>query len=82
MQIPGIKRPRFFLLSVLLGCYCMKRLFCRGKNLSAKALEHTAAKFSKGGINFTELEGLVVPLARWTDYDVIRITITAHHISP
>ena len=79
---PGIKMPRFFLLSVFLGCCCIYRLFCLGKDLSAKAHEHTAATFSKRGVSLTELEGLVIPLARWTDHNVIRITISAHIASP
>jgi hypothetical protein len=56
----------------------MQRLFCPGKGLSAKAPEHTIAKVNKRGIGFAEQIRLVVPLARRTDHDVLRIAIAAH----
>ena len=75
-----------YLLLATFGCgKCflkVHRLLSKGKDLSAEAPEYFTAKFSKRGIGFAKPVCLIVPLARRTDHDVLRITITAHIAAP
>lgn len=70
------------LLTVLLCRHLIQRLLSKGKGLSTEAPEHVTAKFGKRGIGFAKPVCLIVPLARRTDHDVLRITIAAHIAAP